>query len=78
MSDYTPVDTITDDVLDAILRESDGYWPPARERIQALIREHDAELIENLATEAEYSLVHHEEAVAFLRREAHQRREDRA
>jgi len=40
---------ITDEVLDAILRESDGFWPPARERIQALIREHDASLIESLA-----------------------------
>lgn len=68
-------DTITDDVLDAILRESDGYCPPARERIQALIREHDAALIEKLADEVGYSCVYYEEAEAFLRREARQRRE---
>src|SRR5690606_14443773 len=43
-----------------------------------VLREHDAALIGRLADEAGYFLVHHKEAVAFLRREARQRREEQA
>lgn len=49
-----------------------------REAPADVLREHDAALIEGLADEADYSLVHHKEAVALLRREARQRREERA
>lgn len=72
MSDYTPT---TDHIRNDYLRM--GRKAENADEFDRWLAEHDAELIEGLATEAGYSLVYHEEAEAFLRREARQRREEK-